>query len=158
MPNSSERSKVELILEQIPSVSPSLAESLRICPLQAMLNRSRELRQFTLESPKAWLVITYHEVLEKLWSNERPDLDDELMDHLWESAVERVRQASADHPLDRRFSEHEGCGLVTTLAGGPCPSLSTYCFYVQVSPIQFCGMCANSRGQLEILVCQESTS
>lgn len=74
-----------------------------------MLNRSRELRRFTLGSPKAWLGIIYHEVLEKLWSNERPDLDDdELIDHLWESAVERVRQASANHPLDRRFSEHEG--------------------------------------------------
>lgn len=108
MTDSNERTEVRLSLERIPAVSPSLAELLRICPLQAVLNRCQELRRFTLGSPKAWLGVVYHEVLEKLWARDRPDLnDEEWVNYLWDAAVERIRGSAAHHPLDCRFLNHE---------------------------------------------------
>lgn len=104
----SEKCRAAIPLEPIPAVSPSLAESLRICPLQALLNRSFELRQYILGNPKAWLGIAYHEVLERLWSCERLDLgDEEWIDYLWEGSINRLQNAAAIHPLDRRFSNCE---------------------------------------------------
>ena len=89
-------------------MSPSLSELLRVCPLRALMNRSRELRPFVLGSPKAWLGVAYHEVLEKLWSGERTDLSDEdWIDFLWRRAVDRIRGAAKAHPLNRRFGNHE---------------------------------------------------
>ena len=95
-------------LERVSAVSPSLSELLRVCPLRALLNRSTELRPFTLGNPKAWLGIAYHEVLEKLWSGERTDLsDDDWINFLWQRAINRVRGAARAHPLNRRFGNHE---------------------------------------------------
>lgn len=89
-------------------MSPSLTESIRICPLQALLNRTAALRPYTLGNPKAWLGIAYHEVLEKLWSNERPDFDDEQwVDFLWKRAVDQISNVAHSHPLNRRFADCE---------------------------------------------------
>ena len=75
--------KLIVELKPISAISPSVAETLRNCPLQAALSRISEIRSFTLENPKAWLGIAYHEVLEKLWSPSYEDLNDEvLVEHL----------------------------------------------------------------------------
>lgn len=103
-----ENERADISLEQIPAVSPSLAESLRGCPLRALLNRSRELQPYVLGNPRAWLGIAYHEVLQKLWSGERTDLsDEEWIDFLWQRAVDRIRGTVQAHPLNRRFGNHE---------------------------------------------------
>ena len=108
LPESSKKNQIEIELEQIPAVSPSLAESIRLCPLQALLSQTVELRPFTLGNPKAWLGIAYHEVLEKLWSSERPDLDDEgWVEFLWHRAIDHIRSSARTHPLNRRFSNSE---------------------------------------------------
>ena len=52
--------------------------------------------------------IAYHEVLEKLWSGERTDLnDEEWINFLWQRAVDRISGAARAHPLNRRFGNHE---------------------------------------------------
>lgn len=95
-------------LEPIAAISPSLAETLRNCPLQAALSRIPSLRRFVLGNPKAWLGTAYHEVLEKLWSPVEENLtDDELVEHLWSRAIENIRAQASGRPLDRRFSEPE---------------------------------------------------
>ncbi|MBC8877041.1 MAG: PD-(D/E)XK nuclease family protein [Planctomycetes bacterium] len=95
-------------LEPIPTVSPSLAETLRNCPLQAALSRVSSIRGLVLGNPKAWLGTAYHEVLKKLWSPTGEVLtDDELVEHLWASAINTARQRATAHPLNRRFAEPE---------------------------------------------------
>ena len=95
-------------LKQLSAVSPSLAETIRICPLQASLSRISEIRSFILENPKAWLGIAYHEVLEKLWSPLYKDVSDkDLVDHLWGNAINSLQKRASDHPLNKRFSKSE---------------------------------------------------
>lgn len=108
MPRQCESEGLEVSLQQVSAVSPSLSETLRVCPLRALLNGSRQLQPFILGSQKAWLGIAYHEVLEKLWSRERTDLnDEEWFDFLWQRAVDRISGAARAHPLNRRFGNHE---------------------------------------------------
>ncbi|MCO6435457.1 MAG: PD-(D/E)XK nuclease family protein [Phycisphaerae bacterium] len=96
----------QIELEPIAAVSPSLAETLRNCPLQAALSRIPSLRSCVLGNPKAWLGTAYHEVLGKLWSPAEENLtDDELVEHLWSRAIETIRAQASGHPLDRRFSD-----------------------------------------------------
>ena len=103
-----ENAEAIIELRPIAAVSPSLAETLRICPLQAAFSRITPLRGFVLGNPKAWLGTAYHEVLEKLWSPTEEDLDDdELVERLWERAIETLRHKAVGHALDRRFAEPE---------------------------------------------------
>jgi len=95
-------------LQPIPAVSPSLAETLRNCPLQAAFSRFSGLKEFVLGNPKAWLGIVYHEVLEKLWAPIKVKFaEDELIEHLWSNAIRALKQKEIDHPLNRRFSAPE---------------------------------------------------
>ena len=108
MPNQPESEGTEVSLQQVSAVSPTVAETLRVCPLRALLNRSKQLQPFILGSPRAWLGIAYHEVLAKLWSDERADLnDEEWIDFLWQRAVDRISGAARAHPLNRRFGNHQ---------------------------------------------------
>jgi hypothetical protein len=98
----------QIVLEPIAAISPSLAEALRNCPLQAALSCIPSLRRFVLGNPRAWLGTAYHEVLEKLWRPVEEDLTvDELVEHLWSRAIETIMEQASGHPLDRRFSEPE---------------------------------------------------
>ncbi len=75
-------------LRPILVVSPSLAETLRACLLQAALSRISGVESFVLGNPKAWLGTAYHEVLERLWTSTEPNLSDEqLIEYLWSSAI-----------------------------------------------------------------------
>lgn len=95
-------------LGPIPAVSPTLAETLRNCPLQATFYRVPELNYFLLSNPKAWLGIAYHEVLEKLWRPRDDELNGaQLVDDLWLAAISALRQKALEHPLDRRFETPE---------------------------------------------------
>ncbi len=92
-------------LKPIQAISPSLAEVLRNCPLQAALSRINRLKNFVLDNPKAWLGIAYHEVLENLWSLADKELSDmELVEHLWTNAIDTLLQQVIIHPLNRRFA------------------------------------------------------
>ncbi len=53
-------------LKPIQAISPSLAEILRNCPLQAAISRISGIKRFVLDNPKAWLGTAYYDVLEKL--------------------------------------------------------------------------------------------
>lgn len=95
-------------LESIPAVSPSLAEILRNCSLQAALSRITGIREFVLGNPKAWLGTAYHDVLEKLWKPTGKEITDiELVEHLWANTIDALRQQVIVHPLDRRFATPE---------------------------------------------------
>ena len=92
-------------LRPILVVSPSLAETLRACPLQAALSRISGVESFVLGNPKAWLGTAYHEVLERLWTSTEPNLSDEqLIEYLWSSAIDALRQKAIAHPHDCRFA------------------------------------------------------
>ena len=105
MPSESGKKRT-IELKQISTVSPSFAETLRNCPLQASLSRISEIRSYILDNPKAWLGTAYHEVLEKLWSPlYNPLSEKELVDHLWEIAIDSLRKRACAHPLNQRFAE-----------------------------------------------------
>jgi len=92
-------------LKPIPSVSPSLAEVLRRCALQAALSRVTGLRQYVLSNPKAWLGTAYHSVFERLGTPTDEDLTDlQFVEQLWSNAIESLRRKALAHPLDRRFA------------------------------------------------------
>jgi len=93
----------------IPAVSPTLAEILRNCPLQANFYRLRDLNHFVLSNPKAWLGIAYHEVMEKLWLpiNDDDSTGEHLVEGLWTSAITTLQQRALAHPLDSRFETPE---------------------------------------------------
>lgn len=95
-------------LKPIQAISPSLAEILRNCPLQAALSRISRIKNFVLDNPKAWLGSAYHDVLGKLWSSTDEELTDmELVEHLWTNAIDMLRQQAIVHPLNRRFATPE---------------------------------------------------
>jgi PD-(D/E)XK nuclease superfamily len=95
-------------LGSIPAVSPTLAEILRNCPLQATFYRVPELKHFVVSNPKAWLGIAYHEVLEQLWLPRDDDSPGaKLVDDLWLAAIGPLRQKALAHPLDCRFETPE---------------------------------------------------
>jgi len=92
-------------LRPILMVSPSLAEILRACPLQAALSRISGVESFALGNPKVWLGTAYHEVLEILWTSTEPNLSDEqLIEYLWSNAIDALRQRATAHPHDCRFA------------------------------------------------------
>jgi len=92
---------------KISVVSPSLAESLRNCHLQAGLSRIPALHDYVLGNPKAWLGTAYHEVLENLWSKHPELTEADLVDQLWTSAIELLNNRASIHPLNRRFGVPE---------------------------------------------------
>lgn len=94
-----------LIIPQLSSTTPTLAEAMRTCLLSAGLSRAKGSRAFVLGNPKAWLGTAYHEVLEALPAlaaeGGAPLL--ELVDVRWGQAIERLQQEAASHPLNHRF-------------------------------------------------------
>lgn len=93
-------------LPVITAVSPSLAETLRNCPLQAAISRIKEVRKEVLANPKAWLGTAYHQVLERLWGPSLLD-DKARIEELWIKAIESLQTAAKEHPLNRRFENPE---------------------------------------------------
>ena len=95
-------------LKPIQAISPSLAEVLRNCPLQAAFSRISRLKKSVLDNPKAWLGTAYHDVLEKLWNSTKEELTDmELVEYLWKNAIDTLCQQAIIHPLNRRFATPE---------------------------------------------------
>lgn len=93
-------------LKEIPAVSPSLAETLRNCQLQAGFTRIHALNDFVLGNPKAWLGSAYHQVLENLWSRTEEELTEAaLIDRLWNEAILKLYQRTKLHPLNNRFGD-----------------------------------------------------
>lgn len=96
----------QIHLAPIEAVSPSLAESILLCPLQGGLSRERRLSCFVLGNPKGWLGNAYHEVLGRFTAALPSEGDLNVsIDALWKSAVERQHGRMKQHPLDRRFGE-----------------------------------------------------
>lgn len=108
MVSPSQKSSNIIKLQPISAVSPSLAETLRNCSLQAAFSRFSELSEFVLGNPKAWLGIAYHEVMGKIWIPTKMEFtEDELIEHLWSNAICSIEQKAIDHPLNWRFSAPE---------------------------------------------------
>lgn len=102
-------------------VSPSLAETIRRCPLQAGLSRCKETAPFTLGHPQAWLGAAYHGVLAGLCtlSPSGASSENELK-ALWKQAIERQYSRVVRHPLDKRYGTPErwpGYNLTLASAG-----------------------------------------
>lgn len=93
----------EITLELIAAASPTLVESIRICPLQAGLSRISALDEYVLGNPKAWLGTAYHEVLENLWTKYHELSDDGVIERLWSDAIQRLMMDASCHPLNSRF-------------------------------------------------------
>lgn len=93
-------------LPLIPTISPSLAETLRSCPLQAGISRIKAVRSYVLGNPKAWLGTAYHQVLEQVWGLEPFDLESRI-EELWLNAIKKLQVQAEAHPLNRRFANPE---------------------------------------------------
>jgi hypothetical protein len=91
-------------LPPIAAVSPSLAETLRNCPLQAGISRINGVRDYVLGNPKAWLGTAYHEVLERLWDDPNPLDENVRIEGLWNKAISTLQAKAIAHRLNRRFS------------------------------------------------------
>ncbi|HVM00504.1 MAG TPA: PD-(D/E)XK nuclease family protein [Egibacteraceae bacterium] len=88
-----------LELTTIWTVSPSLAELLRLCPLRAGLSRLENATALVLGNPKAWLGTAYHEVLAAAGAH----ASDASAADVWEQAVREQHERAEAHPLNRRF-------------------------------------------------------
>lgn len=107
--------KPPIELTSISTVSPSLAEVLRLCPLRAGLSRANSAGQFVLGQPKAWLGTAYHSVLEEA-ARGTATISHEAA---WVAAINRQHDRARQHPLDRRFGSPErwpGYHLVRAMA------------------------------------------
>lgn len=107
-----------IVMRRLSTVSPSLAEALRVCPLRALLSRSAGVNDYVLGNPKAWLGTAYHSVLEQA-ARKSCDLDgDDPIGRLWADAIERLYRDVRAHPLNKRFGPPEHWpGYHVALAG-----------------------------------------
>jgi hypothetical protein len=96
-----------LALPIIQATSPTLAETMRGCPLRAGISRSAGSSTYVLGNPKAWLGTAYHEVLEKIAAAKSNDDLGATAERLWDAAIAAQYQRSLAHPLDRRFGRPE---------------------------------------------------
>ena len=105
-------------LRRFQVVSPSLAETLRVCPLRGLLSQSAGVNDYVLGSPKAWLGTAYHSVLDQA-ARGSFDLDgDDPVGRLWADAIDRLYRDVKAHPLNKRFgSPGQWPGYHVTLAG-----------------------------------------
>ena len=107
-----------LQLRAIETVSPTLAETLRLCKLRTGLSRAENISQYVLGNPKAWLGIAYHEALEAVGLHQRNDLKTRVRE-VWDSAVQHQHDRSRVHPFDKRFGPPEiwpGYHLIAEMA------------------------------------------
>ncbi len=88
-----------LELSAISTVSPSLAELLRLCGLRTGLSRVQNATALVLGNPKAWLGTAYHEVLAAAGEQR----SNAAADDVWEQAVGEQHERAEAHPLDRLF-------------------------------------------------------
>lgn len=105
-------------LRAIDVVSPTLAETLRLCKLRAGLSRVAGASQHVLGNPKAWLGTAYHAVLEAMGSVHGNDIDAHVRD-LWSAAIKQEYERSRAHPFDKRFGPPEswpGYHMVAAMA------------------------------------------
>ncbi len=93
-------------LKAIEAVSPTLAETLRLCKLRAGLSRAEGASQHVLGNPKAWLGTAYHAVLEAVGPQHANDIGARVRD-LWSAAIEHQHERSRAHPFDNRFGPPE---------------------------------------------------
>lgn len=103
-----------LTIPQLPSTTPTLAETMRTCLLWAGLSRAHGNQPYVLGNPKAWLGTAYHEVLEALPALASGGAGTALLQRAearWNQAVARLEEAAARHPLNHRF------GSATTWRG-----------------------------------------
>jgi PD-(D/E)XK nuclease superfamily len=93
-----------LELSPIQAVSPTLAETMRVCRLRAGVSRTPGSYHFVLGNPKAWLGTAYHEVLDRIGNVAfSGDSCDSVAERLWDEAISAQYQRTLLHPLDRRF-------------------------------------------------------
>ena len=93
-----------LELREIRATSPTLAETMRACPLRAALSRTSGSSDFVLGSPKAWLGTAYHEVLEKIVDHPVGESSvEDAVNRIWDRAISAQQARAAAHALDGRF-------------------------------------------------------
>jgi hypothetical protein len=95
-----------LTIPQLPSTTPTLAETMRTCLLWAGFARAPGSQPYVLGNPKAWLGTAYHEVLEALPALASGGAGTALWQRAeahWQQAVARLEEAAARHPLNHRF-------------------------------------------------------
>ena len=100
------------------AVSPTLAETLRLCKLRAGLSRAEGSSRHVLGNPKAWLGTAYHAVLERIGPEHRDNTDTSARD-FWDAAIEGLYKRSRAHQFDKRFGPPEswpGYHMVAAMA------------------------------------------
>lgn len=89
-------------------VSPTLAETIRNCPLQAGLNHDAATAPFILGYPQAWLGTAYHEVLSELCTLSHHNIaNGDNIQALWHNAIDKQHSRIMKHPLDKRYGTVE---------------------------------------------------
>lgn len=95
-----------LTIPQLPSTTPTLAETMRACLLNAGLSRAQGSRAYVLANPKAWLGTAYHEVLEALPALAAEGMQTSVLQRAearWNQTIARLEQQAASHTLNQRF-------------------------------------------------------
>lgn len=93
-----------LAVPEISATSPTLVEIMRACPLRAGLSKANGSSAFTLGSPKAWLGIAYHKVLEKIVACDfAQETLEAAVERLWNRAISTEAARAETHALNRRF-------------------------------------------------------
>lgn len=93
-------------LRTIEAVSPTLAETLRLCKLRGGLSRAEGSSQHVLGNRKAWPGTAYHAVLDAVGPEHENDIEPYVRD-LWNAAIEVQHERSRAHRFDKRFGSPE---------------------------------------------------
>jgi len=96
-----------IVVRKLPTLSPSLAEALRMCPLRGLLYQSSGADNYVLGNPKAWLGTAYHKVLEQAACMPAEVGSGDQVGRLWADAIEALRSRGQAHPLNKRFGPPE---------------------------------------------------
>ncbi|MFA6126368.1 MAG: PD-(D/E)XK nuclease family protein [Bacteroidales bacterium] len=93
-------------LKEFDTVSPTLAETLRLCMLRAGLSNADNATPYIMGNPKAWLGTAYHAVLEGSRSLGAENFEVQVQS-LWVQAIQKEYDRSRLHQWDKRFGPPE---------------------------------------------------
>jgi len=91
----------DITLRSMRRTTPTLWANMRLCRLRAVLSSTREADAWVLQNPSAWLGTAFHRLMAQA-----PTSDQEA-ESLWSATIDRLADAAAVHPLNRRFASPE---------------------------------------------------
>ena len=97
-----------IAIKPIERTSPSLAEMMRVCLLQAGISRAGNSNDYVLSHPAVWLGNAYHMVLERAPRAGISNTDLSLrVQEIWTSSVRAQCDKNEHHVFNRRYGDPE---------------------------------------------------